>query len=164
MDCCQAGTALNGSLQPMEIASVAALPSSVDVLILGGGPAGSALAITLRQHAPDLCVALIERSDYSLPHIGETLPPQVGALLRQLGVWAEFQTQGHIISDGTCAASGHAECILTSSFLVYRGVAGILTAPTLIAGWQELPSSGVHISSPSHVIWRENYTSMDNGR
>jgi len=52
---------------------------SYDVVILGGGPAGAATALSLRSHAPDLSVALIEQTNYHAMRIGETLPPRCGA-------------------------------------------------------------------------------------
>ncbi|MEO1479021.1 MAG: FAD-dependent oxidoreductase, partial [Bacteroidota bacterium] len=39
----------------------AQLPDAVDIAVVGGGVAGCAAAYWLRQHAPDLRVALVER-------------------------------------------------------------------------------------------------------
>lgn len=80
-----------------------------DVLVLGGGPAGTAAALSLRQTAPSLSVVLVERSRYERPRIGETLPPGVQPLLRQLGVWEEFVAEGHLPAYGTRAAWGSDE-------------------------------------------------------
>lgn len=77
-----------------------------DVLVLGGGPAGTAAALSLRQTAPSLSVVLVERSRYERQRIGETLPPGVQPLLRQLGVWGEFLADGHLPAYGTRAAWG----------------------------------------------------------
>jgi 2-polyprenyl-6-methoxyphenol hydroxylase-like FAD-dependent oxidoreductase len=63
---------------------------SYDVVILGGGPAGAATALSLRSHAPDLSVALIEQTNYHATRIGETLPPAVRPLLETIGVWQAF--------------------------------------------------------------------------
>jgi len=62
-----------------------------DVAIVGGGPAGVATALTLRRHAPELEVALLEAGDYGGPRLGETLPPLARQLLRQLDVWDDFE-------------------------------------------------------------------------
>ncbi|MBV7333032.1 NAD(P)/FAD-dependent oxidoreductase [Chloroflexi bacterium TSY] len=80
-----------------------------DVIIIGGGVAGAATALMLKQHAPSLSVVLIERSTYDQVRIGETLVPQAGSILHQLGVWQDFLTQGYLPSYGTCAAWGQAE-------------------------------------------------------
>lgn len=80
--------------------------SHFDIVILGGGPAGAATALMLRQHAPHLTVALAERSQYESVRIGETLPPTVQPLLEQLGVWDAFLADGHLAAYGSCSAWG----------------------------------------------------------
>jgi flavin-dependent dehydrogenase len=64
--------------------------SSFDVAIIGGGPGGSATAISLRVHAPSLSVILVEASHYDTIRVGETLPPPTRSLLDHLQVWNEF--------------------------------------------------------------------------
>ena len=81
-------------------------PSSFDVAIVGGGPAGSATALSLRSHAPSLAVVLIEASRYETLRIGETLPPPARPILEHLGVWPAFQDQGHRQAHGTTAVWG----------------------------------------------------------
>lgn len=83
--------------------------SGHDVVILGGGPAGTAAALSLRRHAPSLSVALVEQSSYDAPRVGETLPPTVRSVLEQLGVWETFVNEGHVAAYGTCAAWGSDE-------------------------------------------------------
>ena len=66
------------------------MPDQFDVAIIGGGPGGSATAISLRAHAPSLSVALIEASHYDGVRVGETLPPPARSILDHLHVWNEF--------------------------------------------------------------------------
>lgn len=80
-----------------------------DVVILGGGPAGAAAALSLRRHAPTLSVALVEQTGYDAPRVGETLPPTVQTVLEQLGVWETFAGEGHVPAYGTRAAWGSDE-------------------------------------------------------
>jgi flavin-dependent dehydrogenase len=80
-----------------------------DVLILGGGPAGAATALSLRKHVPSLSLALIEQSSYDQMRIGETLPPIVQPLLERLEVWNAFLDEGHIPAYGACSAWGSDE-------------------------------------------------------
>jgi flavin-dependent dehydrogenase len=80
-----------------------------DVVILGGGPAGTAAALSLRRHAPSLSIALVEQSSYDAPRVGETLPPTVQTVLEQLGVWERFLVEGHVPAYGTCSAWGSDE-------------------------------------------------------
>ncbi|MEP7339738.1 MAG: tryptophan 7-halogenase [Acidobacteriota bacterium] len=88
-----------------------------DVAILGGGPAGAAVALSLRKHAPSLAVAIFESSNYDEPRIGETLPPTVQPLLAQLGVWESFLAENHLPAYGTQSAWGGDE--LESNEFIY---------------------------------------------
>ena len=59
---------------------------SCDLAILGGGPAGTACAISFRRNFPQWTVALFEASDYDRSRAGEILPAQALSLLRGLRV------------------------------------------------------------------------------
>jgi len=80
-------------------------PLTFDIAVIGGGPAGSAAALTLRRYT-DLHVVLIERSCYDRVRIGETVSPAIQPLLDYLGVWGSFLREGHAIAHGTAAAWG----------------------------------------------------------
>src|SRR5271156_4174460 len=58
-----------------------------DVIVVGGGPAGSATAITCA--ARGLRVRLFEREVFTGERPGETLPPGIESLLASLGVTSE---------------------------------------------------------------------------
>jgi flavin-dependent dehydrogenase len=61
------------------------IPSDhADVVVVGGGPAGSATALRLAQDG--WRVVLVERSHYEQPRVGETLSAAVAPALRALGV------------------------------------------------------------------------------
>jgi flavin-dependent dehydrogenase len=90
--------------------------SSFDVAIVGGGPGGSATALSLRRHAPSLSVVLIEASCYDEVRIGETLPPPARPILEHLGVWEIFRAQGHREVRGTTAVWG-ADLPLDNDFI-----------------------------------------------
>lgn len=78
-----------------------------DAAIIGGGPAGAATALALARRG--YAAAIIERSNYHQPRIGETLPPAVQPLLASLGVWEEFLAQKHSPSFSTRSAWGQAD-------------------------------------------------------
>ena len=80
--------------------------SSFDVAIIGGGPGGSATAISLRAHAPSLSVILIEASHYDGLRVGETLPPPARSILDHLHVWNEFSRLSPREVFGTSAVWG----------------------------------------------------------
>jgi len=69
-----------------------------DIAIIGAGPAGCAAAIAAAQ--ADLRVALVERLGFPRHRPGETLPPGVEPLFRQLGVWDEIESASFIRHPG----------------------------------------------------------------
>ena len=64
-----------------------------DVAIAGGGPAGCAAALSLRIHAPDLSIALVEQTGYASFRLGEALSGAVRGLLANLGIWDAFERE-----------------------------------------------------------------------
>jgi flavin-dependent dehydrogenase len=77
-----------------------------DVVIVGGGAAGSAAALTLLAQGQEN-VAIVEKSDFSRPRIGETIPPDANFLLEMLGVTDVFRAQGHIPCYGSTSVWAH---------------------------------------------------------
>lgn len=78
-----------------------------DVAVIGGGPAGAAIALELAKSGYSTIV--IERSDYRGVRIGETLPPAVQPILASLGIWDRFLAQKHSPSFGIRSAWGQDE-------------------------------------------------------
>src|SRR5438046_7602251 len=70
----------------------------MDLVVIGAGPAGCAAAISAAQIG--LRVLLVERLAFPRHRPGETLPPGVEPLLRQLGVWDEIESAGFIRHPG----------------------------------------------------------------
>jgi len=94
-----------------------------DVIVLGGGPAGSSCALVLAQRG--VSVAIIERGAYEHPKIGETLPPEIRPLLHALGIWDRFISDGHMTSPGFISVWGsdaphHVELILNPNGLCWH--------------------------------------------
>jgi len=88
----------------------------VDVAVIGGGPAGASMALSLARSG--LAVALLERaedqgrsSEQEGWKVGEGLPPVARPLLCRLGVWEHFVADPHLPSYGNSAAWGAPQLI-----------------------------------------------------
>jgi flavin-dependent dehydrogenase len=79
-----------------------------DVLIIGGGPAGSATALALKKHAPQLSVLLVEASSYERARIGEVLPALARGLLEHLDIRQAFEDKKHPPVHSSISAWGDA--------------------------------------------------------
>lgn len=77
------------------------------MIIFGGGPAGSATAVALARSG--LSALIVERSQYDVPRIGETLPPAIKPLLVSLDVWETFLRDAHVSSPAVQSAWGSDE-------------------------------------------------------
>jgi len=85
-----------------------------DVIIAGGGPAGSALGLLLARAG--CSVAVLEKTAYSGFRVGESLPPSVVPRLMRLGLWDSFLQTGPSPTYGVQSAWGTSE-LVSSVFL-----------------------------------------------
>lgn len=95
--------------------------ASVDVAIVGGGPAGCAAALALRRHAPFLSVALIEASDYERPRVGEILPALANPILDWLGIGEAVRGKAFRPAPALMAAWGGSGPVETHALFSARG-------------------------------------------
>lgn len=72
-----------------ELDALPQLPP-LDVAVVGGGPAGTSCALTLRTHVPELRVALIETTAFDTRRLGENVSGALLPLLDYLDVRKEF--------------------------------------------------------------------------
>ena len=68
--------------------------STYDVVVIGGGPAGSTTSTLLAQHG--LKVGLFEREKFPRFHIGESLIPETYWVLKRLNMLPKMQ-RSHFI-------------------------------------------------------------------
>ena len=72
--------------------------------MIGGGPAGAAVALSLARAGR--VVLIVERERRPRLRAGETLPPSVRLPLGRVGLWGEFEREGHVPSVGNRSAWG----------------------------------------------------------
>jgi flavin-dependent dehydrogenase len=65
-----------------------------DVLVVGGGPAGSTLAAIVKKYAPERRVVILERAPGPRHHVGESLLPGMVPVLKELGVFDKIDRAG----------------------------------------------------------------------
>jgi flavin-dependent dehydrogenase len=83
--------------------------------VVGGGPAGSAAAISLAAHGRR--TLLVHCPERKMLRVGETLGPNVALVLRRLGAWEDFIALGSEPCHGNQSAWGTAAAD-ASSFIV----------------------------------------------
>ncbi len=65
-----------------------------DIIIVGGGPAGTTLATLLKKYAPQRDVVVIEKCSGPRHHVGESLQPGINPVLKEMGVYDDVVRAG----------------------------------------------------------------------
>jgi flavin-dependent dehydrogenase len=81
------------------------MSETVSVVVVGGGPAGGAIAVELAQAGRD--VVILEKQAVSGWKIGETLPPEARIHLQRLGHLKQFHAERHLPCYGVVSVWGH---------------------------------------------------------
>lgn len=74
------------------------MSANFDAIVIGGGPAGSAAALTCRQHGLRTLVVEADASPRERP--GETLHPGIESIFRKLGVFTQVEAAGFLRHTG----------------------------------------------------------------
>lgn len=65
-----------------------------DLVVVGGGPAGSTVAGLVKKYAPERRVVLLEKAPGPRHHVGESLLPGLVPILKELGVYGKIDAAG----------------------------------------------------------------------
>jgi clorobiocin biosynthesis protein Clo-hal len=67
-----------------------------DIVIIGGGPAGSTTAAITKHYAPDLRVLLLEKAHFPRHHVGESLLAGASPVLQEMGAYEKVAQAGFL--------------------------------------------------------------------
>lgn len=71
-----------------------------NVVIIGGGPAGSTLGSLIKRYKPKMEVLILEREKFPRDHVGESLLPAVCSVLHEMAVWDKIEAANFPIKIG----------------------------------------------------------------
>lgn len=94
--------------------------SDFDIVIIGGGPAGSAAALFLLKYSK-LKVAVVESTSYKELRVGETVSPSLLPILRYLDVEEDFLKDKHLPSYGINSVWGTSQLISRNFLFTGQG-------------------------------------------
>jgi flavin-dependent dehydrogenase len=77
-----------------------------DVVVIGGGPAGSLVASLVRRQDPQRSVLVLEKDRLPRHHVGESLIPGIGAILARAGVLEELERRAGGLGAGVVRKVG----------------------------------------------------------
>ncbi len=93
-----------------------------DVVIVGGGPAGSTAACILKKYNPSLRVGVLERERFPREHIGESQLPPIGGYLNEMGCWDKVEAANFPIKVGATYRWGSSPNLWDFEFLDLKRV------------------------------------------
>ena len=111
----------------------------VDVLIMGGGPAGSTAATLIKKYSPHLRVALLEREHFPRHHVGESLLAGSTPILKEMEVYDAVKRFGFPEKLGATYVWGQDGSTWGFEFQEIDGQLrnkGITLPPEFFEGWQ----------------------------
>lgn len=91
-----------------------------DVIIIGGGPAGSTLGSLLRKYNPNLNVLILEKEQFPREHVGESQLPPISKILDEMGCWDKVEAANFPIKIGATYRWGSSAKLWDFEFLPVR--------------------------------------------
>ena len=74
--------------------------NTYDIVIIGGGPAGSTTGTLLKKYNPQLRILILEKEKFPRDHVGESQLPQVSDVLAEMGCWDKVEAANFPIKIG----------------------------------------------------------------
>lgn len=88
-----------------------------DVVIVGGGPAGSTAGCLLKKYMPHLRVLILEKALFPRDHVGESQLPLIGRVLQEMGCWEKCEAAGFPIKVGATYRWGNSNELWDFNFV-----------------------------------------------
>ncbi len=108
-----------------------------DVLILGGGPAGSTLGSLLKKYSTGLRVLIVEKEKFPREHVGESQLPPISAILDEMGCWEKVEAANFPIKIGVTYTWGQTTEPWDFEFLNLDDVREDEARPAGYQGWRK---------------------------
>ena len=107
-----------------------------DVVIIGGGPAGSTTGAMIQRYNPDLKVLILEKEKFPRDHVGESQLPPIGRILKELDVWDDIEAAQFPIKIGASYTWGKTVDPWEFEFLPLEEVPNEDGRPEPYDGWR----------------------------
>ncbi|MGV6814172.1 MAG: NAD(P)/FAD-dependent oxidoreductase [Phycisphaerales bacterium] len=93
------------------------MKTEFDVVIVGGGPAGSTAGCLLKKYMPNLSVLILEKAKFPRDHVGESQLPMIGRVLREMGCWEKCEAADFPIKVGATYRWGNSDELWDFNFV-----------------------------------------------
>ncbi len=112
-----------------------------NVVIVGGGPAGSTAGCLLKKYMPNLSVLILEKAKFPRDHVGESQLPMIGRVLREMGCWEKCEAADFPIKVGATYRWGNSDELWDFNFVDPEQVEeltrpGNYEGPRVSTAWQ----------------------------
>lgn len=98
--------------------------SHCDVVVLGGGPAGSTFASILKKYRPTASVVVLEKARFPRWHIGESTIPAANGVFKDLGVYETLLRSDFVKKMGVTFVWGQDRQPWSADYLTLRDTTG----------------------------------------
>jgi flavin-dependent dehydrogenase len=88
-----------------------------NVVIIGGGPAGSTVGTLIKKYRPQMRVLILEREAFPRDHVGESQLPHISVVLNEMGVWDKVEAAGFPVKIGATYRWGRTDELWDFEFL-----------------------------------------------